>query len=166
MQENIDTTSLAEYENQMIEAFVNKPDKTFWYQNAFSQYQINGIDNMAWKWSWWAFFSGPLYLLYRKVYLEALVLLVVETLASFIPFVGLIVAIATGGYAPYLVYKKYKSQKQEIERTITDTQKRLETMRVLGGYNTWVIWVYALIATTVFLVIVVSLVIPIMSITN
>jgi len=123
----------------MIEAFVNKPEVTAWYKNAFSQYNVNGIDKMTWVWSWWAFFGGIFYLLYRKAYLPALGLFVITIVSFAIPFGGLIVWIVTGGLAPYFVYQTYKSKKAEIEAAIADKQKRIETMRAVGGYNDWAI---------------------------
>lgn len=133
-----------DYNSKMIEAFVNKPEKTVWYQYAFSQYSVNGVEKMAWVWSWWAFFGSVFYLLYRKAYLSALVLFILSIVSSLIPFGGLIVWILTGGLAPYYVYKTYQSKKAEIEATVADEQKRIETMRAIGGYNDWAIWLAVL----------------------
>ncbi|UCN00532.1 DUF2628 domain-containing protein [Sulfurimonas sp. SWIR-19] len=140
-----------EYEKAMIEAFVNKPEKTLWYQQAFSKFNINGIDTMKWVWSWWAFFGGWAFLLYRKQYLPALVLFILSLLASAVPFGGLLVAILAGGFSTYFIYKGYKQKKAEIENAISDPQKRIETMREVGGYNQWVVWVYVLFVTLLFL---------------
>ena len=129
-----------DYENKMIEAFVDKPEVTAWYINAFKHCDSNGVEKISWVWSWWAFFGGIFYLLYRKAYVSALVLFAITILSSAIPLGGLAVLIATGGLAPYFVYKIYRSKKDEIEATIDDEQKRIETMRTLGGYNNWAIW--------------------------
>ncbi len=134
-----------DYDNKMIEAFVNKPEKTVWYQNAFSQYSINGVEKISWVWSWWAFFGGIFYLLYRKAYFPALGLFVLTVVSFAIPFGGLIVWIVTGGLAPYFVYKTYLTKKAEIEAKVTDEQKRIETMRAVGGYNDWAIWLAVLL---------------------
>lgn len=133
-----------EYSNKMIEAFVGKPEKTFWYQNAFSNFNSNGMDVMKWQWSWWAFGGGFLFLLYRKQYLASLVLFIATVTIGMFPFMGLIIAILAGGYAPYFVYKGYKSKLVEVERHISDEDKRVETMAQIGGYHQWVIWVYIL----------------------
>ncbi len=145
------TMSEQEYEKAMIEAFIDKPEKTFWYQNAFSKFNINGIDSMKWVWSWWAFFGTWAFLLYRKQYIPALVLFVVSVIGSFIPFGSLIIAILAGGFSTYFVYKGYKDKKAEIEAQITDINKRIETMRAVGGYNQWVIWVYSVFVILVLL---------------
>ncbi|MEN4045835.1 DUF2628 domain-containing protein [Sulfurimonas sp. NWX367] len=143
-----------EYEKAMLEAFVNKPEKTFWYQQAFSKFDVNGIDTIKWVWSWWAFFGGWAFLLYRKQYVPALVLFVLSILATAIPFGGLLVAILAGGFSTYFVYKGYKQKKAEIENAIADPQKRIETMKEVGGYNQWVVWVYVLFVCLFFLYIV------------
>jgi uncharacterized membrane-anchored protein len=140
------------YENAMIEAFVNKPEKTLWYQNAFSKFNINGVDSMKWVWSWWALSGGWAFLLYRKQYLAAVVLFFISTIASFIPLLSLIVAIFTGGFSTFFIYKGYKQKKAEIEASIEDTQKRIETMREVGGYNQWVVWVYILFSLITMLI--------------
>ena len=145
-----------DYENAMIEAFVNKPEKTFWYQNAFSKFNVNGIDTMKWVWSWWAFFGGWAFLLYRKQYIPALILFVVTLIAGIIPFGGLLVGVLAGGFSTYFIYKGYKKKKAEIEENIDDIETRIETMREVGGYNQWVVWVYAIFVALVFLSIFVS----------
>jgi hypothetical protein len=132
-------TGSNDYDNKMLEAFVNKPEVTQWYKYTFSRYSVNGVEKMAWAWSWWAFFGGIFYLLYRKAYMAALGLFVLTSVSLAIPFGGLIVWILTGGLAPYFVYKVYRSKKAEIESTITDEQQRIETMRAVGGYNNWAI---------------------------
>ena len=132
-----------DYDQQMIEAYIDKPEVTSWYVNAFKRFSINGVDVMKWNWSWWAFFGNVFYLLYRKAYLPAGILFALNMLVGFIPFGGLILWILAGGYSPYFVYKTYKQKKIEVERAIDqeDINKRLETMQLVGGTNDWAIWV-------------------------
>lgn len=131
-----------DYQDRMIEAYIDKPEVTLWYQNAFSKFNVNGVDSMEWHWSWWAFFSGFLYLLYRKQYLPALGLFLASIAIGMIPFGGLLVMILSGGYATYFVYKGYTSKLLEIEKVIDDEETRVQTMRQVGGFNQWVVWVY------------------------
>lgn len=132
---------IGEYDYKMIEAYIDKPEVTDWYVDTFKRFNINGIDVMKWKWSWWAFFGSVFYLLYRKSYLAAGILFILTLATGFIPFGGLILWVLTGGYAPYFVYKTYKEKRLEVEAQIQDEERRIETMRLVGGYNDWAIWV-------------------------
>jgi len=129
-----------DYEKAMFAAFIGKPEKEAWFEHAFSQYSINGVDKLGWVWSWWAFGGGPFYLLYRKAYFAAGILFAVIILISVIPFGSLAVSILSGGYANYFVYKVYREKKRAIESAISEETQRIETMREVGGYHAWVIW--------------------------
>lgn len=132
-----------EYSNAMIEAFIDKPSETLWYQNAFEKFNINGVDSMQWNWSWWAFGTGFLFLLYRKQYIPSLVLFILSMLMGIIPVIGgLLSMFLAGGYSTYFVYKGYKAKLTEVESVVEDEQKRIDTMRQIGGYHQWVVWVY------------------------
>jgi len=133
-------TPVADYDYQMIEAYIDKPEVTQWYVNAFSKYNVNGVDVMKWHWSWWAFFGSVFYLLYRKAYLAAGGLFILIIVSGIIPFGSVILWILSGGYAPYFVYKSYKEKRLEVEEMIQDDNKRFETMQAVGGYNEWAIW--------------------------
>ena len=149
------------YSNAMIEAFIDKPSETLWYQNSFSKYNINGVDAMKWNWSWWAFGMGFLFFLYRKQYLAAIGVFVASITIGFIPFVGsFLVMILTGVYGTYFIYKDYTKKLAEIEAVVGDEDKRIETMRFVGGYNQWVVWVYIAIMSIVFLGIISAILIP------
>lgn len=144
----------SEYEAKMLEAFVAKPDrpeKGLWYANAFAKYDVNGVDTMRWNWSWWAFFGGIWFLIYRKAYAAAGGLFLIAIASSFIPFGGLVISILAGGYSTYFVYKTYKTKKLEIEAAEGDEDRRIEMMQELGGYNQWVV-VLAVIVNVLVLV--------------
>jgi len=150
--ENSVNETSSDYEEKMLDAFVQKPDKLYWYKRAFAKYNFNGMDKIAWNWSWWAFFGGFWFLLYRKAYLPALALFGLSIIAGFIPIVGpLILAVLTGGYGTYFIYKKYKDLKTQIEATEKDEKRRIEAMLHLGGYNSWVVWL-AIGITVLFVV--------------
>jgi len=128
-----------DYDYKMIEAYIDKPEVTQWYVNAFKKFSINGVDVMRWHWSWWAFFGSVFFLLYRKAYTAAAVLVVLLMVAWFIPFGWLILWTLTGGYATFYVYKDYKQKRLEVQARIQDEEKCFETMHVLGGTNEWAI---------------------------
>lgn len=130
---------IADYDYKMIEAYIDKPEVTQWYVNAFKKFKINGVDHAAWNWSWWAFFGSVFFLLYRKAYTAAGVLSLFLVLGWFIPFGWTILWILSGGYSPFYIYKRYKETLLNVEAEIEDEQERLETMRLLGGCNTWAI---------------------------
>jgi len=139
------------YSNLMIEAFIDKPSETLWYQTAFSKYNINGVDAIKWNWSWWAFGMGFIFLLYRKQYLASIGVLIASVIIGIVPFVGsLFVMILSGGYGTYFIYKDYTKKLAEIEAIVVDEDKRVETMRSLGGYNQWVVWVYIVLTGIIF----------------
>ena len=138
------------YDDAIIEAFVDKPDVLPWYNNAFSKFNVNGVDALKWHWSWWAFGGGFLYLLYRKAYIPALVLFMLSMTVGMIPYASFGLMILGGGLAPYFVYKRFQDKKQEIEANIQDRETRIETMREIGGYHQWVIWVYGIFISLMF----------------
>lgn len=134
-----------DYSNTMIEAFIDKPSVTLWYKNAFNTFDVKSgnSDELQWQWSWWAFGTGFLFLLYRKQYLPSLVLFILSSLMSFIPiFGGILSMVLAGGYSTFFVYKGYKTKLLEVENLVVDESKRVQMMRQVGGYHEWVVWAY------------------------
>ncbi|MEE9444094.1 MAG: DUF2628 domain-containing protein [Cocleimonas sp.] len=123
-----------------IEAYINKDTSTNFYQRGFAKYSAAGVDQFAWHWSWWAMFGGVFYLLYRKLYMEALVFFVLFAVIGMIPFAGLAAWIASGGILPYLVYKRYKKVKAQVETNFSNLNEQHNALREVGGYNQWAIW--------------------------
>jgi hypothetical protein len=152
------------YYNKMIEAFVDKPEKTLWYQLSFSKFDTDDINNLQWKWSWWGFGTGFLFLLYRKQYIPALALFIVSTILGFLPYyIGTLgMMILSGGYSTYFIYRGFKEKLTEIETHISDEDERIKKMREVGGYHQWVIWAY-IIFTTIALLTIFLFVLPLLS---
>jgi hypothetical protein len=135
----------SQYEDRMLEAFVQKPEKMHFYKKLLNASFVNGVTTFKWQWSWWAFFAGWLFLLYRKAYLPALVAFIASFFVGLIPIFGwLIVMVTLGGVAPHFVIRRYLTLKAEIEAQNEDEQTRIDTMRQLGGYHSWVVWVAAI----------------------
>lgn len=130
-----DTTAMG-YEDKMLYAFVGNPKKFQWYKKAFAKYDIYGIKEFAWNWSWYAFFFTFFYLLYRKSYKASAILggfyIVFGSLGGLL---GLIINIILGGILPYYVYERYLQKKKDIEKNITDEEIRIEAMYAIGGVN-------------------------------
>jgi hypothetical protein len=134
-------------DDKLIEAYIDTPEKNNWYQNAFQKYNVNGIDKLAWHWSWWAFFGGVFFLLYRKAYLAALGLFIITIIVGSIPLLSLIVWIVQGGLSVYFIYLKYQQKRKEIEASCQTEEECIQAMKNVGGVNTWVIWVAAILNT-------------------
>jgi len=127
-------------EEKAIKAYINTPKTVEFYKKAFEKYNISGIDQFRWHWSGWAFAGGMFYLLYRKLYLEAVVYFFVFILLMPLPLVNLIAWIASGGILPYFVYKRYKKIKTEVENNLDNPHQQIDVLRELGGVNKWGIW--------------------------
>ncbi|MDX1796026.1 MAG: DUF2628 domain-containing protein [Hydrogenovibrio sp.] len=128
------------YETRLMEAFIQKPSKMEYYQAAYDKMTATGTPNLKWHWSWWGFFGGWAFLLYRKAYLPALVTFIVSTILSFLPFGGIATMIVLGGITPYFVIKRYANLKIQVENRYEDPEKRIDAMREVGGFHTWVAW--------------------------
>ncbi|MDR1910923.1 MAG: DUF2628 domain-containing protein [Helicobacteraceae bacterium] len=164
-----------EYETRMLEAFLRKKGKVAFYSDLYERATRSGEPRMCWKWSWWAFFGGLWYPLYRKTYLAALTIFAInnafgmflqfafgyfasnvnisndERLVTFttifLAFLGLtfIFQIFIGGYAPYFVIKRYIDLKALIEKKYESQSERVATMAQHGGYHQWVVWIIVVV---------------------
>lgn len=136
-------------ESEAIKAYIGTPKSEEYYQKAFAKYSVAGVDQFAWNWSWWALGGGMFYLLYRKLYLEALGYFVLFMVIGAFPFASLLLWIASGGVLPYFVYKRYKKIKTQVEANLHSPQEQLAALEELGGVNRWAIWV-AVVFTLLF----------------
>ena len=139
MEVNNPIASVETNNQQLLEAYVQKPEKMKYYQEGLNKMKHSGIFTFAWHWSWWAFFGGWAFLLYRKAYIPALVAFLVMSFAgSIIPVFGYLVGmILLGGSSAYFVLKRF----DELENTLSGTiEDKARAMQSLGGFHTWVIW--------------------------
>ncbi len=125
-------------EIEYIKAYIDKPESEEFYIRAFEAYTKGGIDQFKWVWSWWAFAGGIFFLLYRKLYIEALVVFLVMSLAVTVPVVSMIIWIVTGALFPYLVFQRYKKGREMVANMPKD--QALMTLREFGGFNQWAIY--------------------------
>lgn len=65
------TSQWSDYDEKMLSAFVAKPGKVPFYRDLYNRATPSGSPMICWKWSWWAFFGGVLFPLYRKTYMAA-----------------------------------------------------------------------------------------------
>jgi len=116
------------------------------YISKFKKFNISGIDNFAATWHWPAFFVGPLWMLYRKLYLY----FIIFSLISLIPFFGIISWIVAAIIANYIYYKQAKTKILAVKSSpsVVDIPT---TLSQIGGVNSWV-WVVGIIIFILFVV--------------
>jgi len=103
------------------------------YIEKFSKFNVAGVDNFSLTWHWPAFFVTFFWMLYRKLYLWALLVFIL----SYIPAVGLVLMIICGLTGNYLYYKhaKQKIMELKIQESSSDLS---ELLHQIGGVNQWV----------------------------
>ncbi len=123
------------------ESYIQKSAKLYWYKRLFEHFHQAGFSNIGSCWSWWAFFFGPEYLLYRKCYVEALFLYIgrgcimalFPPAIVFIPFVNAFLA-------PFLIYRRFEHLvDMSYRRAPKNEGARMSIVQHYGGYNTWVV---------------------------
>ena len=136
--------SQSDFDDKMLEAFIGKPEKIYFYQNAFQKFETQ---NAKWHWSWWAFFMQVSFLIHRKIFLYAIIILVAFVIAPMISWVlyGLILLpawILIGGYSTRLIFDRFKKLKNEITSRDTTEKEKIREMAARGGFvNIWLILV-------------------------
>ncbi|MGP1450345.1 MAG: DUF2628 domain-containing protein [Wolinella sp.] len=151
--------AFSDEERGFISAYVQSSDS--YYQEAFTRFRLSG--GFTWQWSWWAFFGGPLYLLYRKLYLEAILLFMAGLiLHSVLPFFGsLAYLVIRGGVLPYFVYLRFLKTMQYARNLTPDITDQEQYIRLNGGTSGTVLalglLVYAILWLGVILALGVSL---------
>ncbi|MDR1943293.1 MAG: DUF2628 domain-containing protein, partial [Synergistaceae bacterium] len=108
---------------------------------------INGQMVFCGTWSWWAFFGGPFYFFYRKMYIPGLIIAASMLLlvVARVPFAVSLPAIASAITAKYLYCRKFVSDlgvagyPDEPRGDVTHYLTRL------GGSNTWAVVLGALL---------------------
>jgi hypothetical protein len=153
---------LSDYDERLLSAFVATPDKMPFYRDLYLRATRLGAPRLCWKWSWWAFFFGALFLLYRRAYIAAagffVVTFVVTAILQFetasMGYLSsservtialsnimsyLCLAIVTGGFAPYFIAKQYCDFKQTVESAYANEEDRISALALSGGINNYAI---------------------------
>ena len=141
------------YDERALKAFINS-NSFPWYANTFEDFSQNNGNYPIWKWSWWAFFGGVWFLFYRKLYLEGFSFWIFGIILTYFfgPVIMIPLMICVGGFAPWILYKRYLKIKREVEYTTSDNKERLFLMEDLGGYNKYVIPILIMILVFTLLV--------------
>ncbi len=116
------------------------------YLSRFERFSSGGEDAFAVAWHWPAFFFSFWWMLYRKMYgWAALVLLL-----GCVPYVGLFMMIVFGMSGYYLYYRHAKRRVQELKaRPGTDVEKAAALARAGGVNNVAVVLVPLIIVALV-----------------
>jgi len=128
---------------QDLAVFIGKNAAT--YLAAFRKFNQNGSDSFTATWHWPAFFLNFWWLLYRKLYVWALVPL----LLGCIPYVGLFTSIAFGVSANYIYYRHAKKKLLEVKAQPGSDAERTAALARAGGVNSMVVVAAPLLAVAV-----------------
>ena len=106
------------------------------YLRKFKKFNVDGFDKFAWTWHWPAFLFGFWWLLYRKLYVWALIAL----LLLYIPYWIFVSSLVYGPIANYVFYKhaKRKIVKYKTANAPVDPNKAAAALRKKGGVKVWV----------------------------
>ena len=125
-------------------------EKAYLYLPQFNKFNVLGVENYRATWLWPAFFFGPFWMFYRKLYLWGLGALFL----SFIPYIHIIIMIASG-MAGYFIYYKHAKAKILALRAAAPLSDISQELTAIGGVHKWILKVYIvlgiLIGVTAFI---------------
>jgi len=122
----------------LLSAHLQKENKVNIYYPRVDANLVNGKPSFNATWSWWAFFGGWAFFLYRKMYLAAAIFFVLSILTSTLPFGGIILGIISGISAFYFYTIKFSNDLEKSGYESRDIEEVKKDMRKLGGYHSWV----------------------------
>lgn len=107
------------------------------YLPRFKKFNVLGMDNFKPAWHWPAFFFGPFWMFYRKLYLWGLLALFLEI----IPYVNFIAMISWGVAGYYLYYRNTKKKILAL-RAVSPDSDLSKALGDIGGVHAWLLKVY------------------------
>jgi hypothetical protein len=105
-----------------------------YYTTVFRKFDIRGMETFAPTWNWAAFLCNFWWMLYRKLYLWALLWF----LLTLIPIYGIVFMIAAGITGNYLYYRHAMAKIREA-KSMHPPDQLPAVLAELGGVNGWVI---------------------------
>lgn len=127
----------------LLNAYINRPAKNSYYQSALNRLSIGEKLTFGWSWSWWAFFFGWIFLLYRKAYVPALLSFIGFILLLFVPVVGVFIYMfLSGGLSVYFVLNRFEKINEQAKELNQDEAS--DVMIRFGGTHEWVKWLMVL----------------------
>lgn len=152
-----------------VEEMINDPLTEVFVAKNFSSYKRKWEklkENKKASWNWAAFFLGPLWAIYRKMYLVAFLYFLASSVLEMIPVLGSLLAIVIwilfSVYAHYLYYRFVKNKIAKIKAEVKDETLLQDTIKRKGGVNVWapivvaILFVVFIILMTVWLTALVS----------
>jgi hypothetical protein len=115
-----------------IRAFVGPNAPYYLYQ--FSKFTITGREKFCATWNWSCFGFTFLWMLYRKMYILALITFVIFC----IPGINVLLHIGAGMIGNYVYYRHVKEKIPEI-RVTRSPQNYFPVLEETGGVSRWVI---------------------------
>ena len=126
------STINASWDNKDMVDFIQKNPE--YYIPKFEQIQKYGKST---SWNWASFFFGYMWFLYRKMYAYGFGLMALSFILSYIPFIGIVVAlglpILTGLFGNSIYLKHIEKNLQEVSNLNEDTRHRIIINK--GGVN-------------------------------
>ncbi|MRS02350.1 DUF2628 domain-containing protein [bacterium] len=132
-----------------IRAFVG--NNSDYYIKKFSTFTKTGIEKFFPTWNWSAFCFTFIWMVYRKMYVQAVITFVFFCL----PGINIILHIVAGVAGNYLYYKHAKKKILEIRSTRT-LENLCPVLQGEGGVHKWVIW-FAVIFSLILVLLIVLL---------
>jgi len=120
-----------------------------YYLQQFAKFTRTGVEKFVPTWNWSCFGFTFLWMLYRKMYLAALLTFVIFC----VPGVNVILHIVAGVVGNYLYYRHAQEKLGEI-RAIHSAERYLQLLPEAGGVHKWVIWwgiIVSVILTLLFI---------------
>ncbi|WP_432738468.1 DUF2628 domain-containing protein [Maridesulfovibrio sp. FT414] len=132
----------------------------YYYRSMFRQFAANH-GRFRSTWNWCAFFFGPVWFLYRKMYVWAMVSLA----AGVIPYLAIPLMIGCGLAGNYLYYRDFLEKSEKVEDSYSpDIQDKM--LALAGGVHPWAklagIVPVALFYSLLFLSVVVPMCLPLL----
>lgn len=108
-----------------------------YYVNQFKKFEASGIPSFKTTWNWAAFFMSYVHLFYRKAYIEAVIVYVLEAVCIALFSVGsIIVSIGCGLGTNFLLYKRMRREEEKVKQAFpNDEPKQLAHLASIGGVN-------------------------------
>ncbi len=128
-------------------------EKSQKYLLKFRKFSVNDIDRFSATWHWPAFLVGFWWLLYRKMYLWA----VVYFILLFIPYANVAAWITLAVSGNYFYCRYAKGEILRV-KTLQSSGDILKTLSELGGTNKWVPVIGIVVSSVAFLMFILGLI--------